>query len=238
MRILSVLVLLTFVLAAFYLFISTANEPVVPKEVTVEMVLTSSNFQSKTVIDPNGKIQVFNNDALAGSKTLSQEEYKKLLSLFSEQRFFDYKDQYTVADTRVSTVTVTYTTPKKKKTVYVMKGSEYPKGFDEIANAIADIRSVILTKESSPYHAPDYSWVVGKLRYNLIGEGFWELIFVDDTDSKYGGKFVLGNPNGIELYKDGDSVKVTGRVSGEGGSFYQTGSRYEVSSIVRVKGIE
>ena len=86
-----------------------------------------------------------------------------------------------------------------------------------------------LLKEPSS-HAPDYSWIVGRLEYSQIEGGFWVIRYENQTD-KFGGKFVLGNDSRLANFKSGDLVKITGRISDEQVSFYQSGTLYDLESI-------
>lgn len=79
-------------------------------------------------------------------------------------------------------------------------------------------------------HAPDYSWVIGRLEYNPIEGGFWQVRFGNQGDA-YNGVFILGNDRKIEGFKNGDLVKITGKIAEEQISIYQAGTLYNLESI-------
>lgn len=79
-------------------------------------------------------------------------------------------------------------------------------------------------------HAPDYSWVIGKLEYNPIEGGFWQIRFGKESDL-YHGKFVLGNQPQLSSFRHGDLVKITGKISQDQVSIYQAGTLYDLESI-------
>ena len=79
-------------------------------------------------------------------------------------------------------------------------------------------------------HAADYSWVIGRLEYSQIEGGFWAIDYQDVTD-KFGGKFVLGKDPKLANFQTGDLVKITGKISQEQISIYQSGTLYDLESI-------
>ena len=79
-------------------------------------------------------------------------------------------------------------------------------------------------------HAVDYSWVIGRLEYNPIEGGFWQIRF-DKENDPYHGKFVLGRDPKLDQLKAGDLVKITGQISPNQVSFYQAGTIYEMESV-------
>ena len=79
-------------------------------------------------------------------------------------------------------------------------------------------------------HAPDYSWVIGRLEYNPIEGGFWQIRFGKE-DNSYHGKFVLGNQPQLSPFRHGDLVKITGKISPNQISIYQSGTLYDLESI-------
>lgn len=78
--------------------------------------------------------------------------------------------------------------------------------------------------------APDYSWVIGRLEYNSIEGGFWQIRFGKENDP-YNGKFVLGNQPQLSRFRHGDLVKITGKISQDQVSIYQSGTLYNLESI-------
>lgn len=93
---------------------------------------------------------------------------------------------------------------------------------------------VTINRPSSPKvpfdHAPDYSWVIGELEYNPIEGGFWQIRF-DKENDPYHGKFVLGNQPQLSRFRQGDLVKITGKISPNQISIYQSGTLYNLESI-------
>lgn len=87
--------------------------------------------------------------------------------------------------------------------------------------------------QSTPSFASDFSWVVGRLEWNPLEGGFWEISFGKGSDP-YGGKFVLGNDLRLTQFKTGDSIKITGKISKEQVSIYQAGTIYEITSIEKI----
>ena len=85
-------------------------------------------------------------------------------------------------------------------------------------------------KDESYTHAPDYSWVTGQLQYQDIEGGFWTIDYQDATD-KFGGKFVLGKDPRLASFKSGDYVKITGQISPNQVSIYQSGTLYNLEFI-------
>lgn len=86
------------------------------------------------------------------------------------------------------------------------------------------------SSREAPSHAPDYSWVIGRLGYNPIEGGFWQIRFGKENDS-YHGKFVLGKHPKLSSFRHGDLVKITGKISEDQVSIYQSGTLYNLESI-------
>lgn len=80
------------------------------------------------------------------------------------------------------------------------------------------------------FRAPDYSWVIGRLEYNPVEGGFWQIRFDKENDS-YHGKFILGNHPKLSPFRHGDLVKITGKISQDQVSIYQSGTLYNLESI-------
>ena len=89
-------------------------------------------------------------------------------------------------------------------------------------------------KDESYTHAPDYSWVTGQLQYQDIEGGFWIIRF-GSRDAPYNGQFVLGKDPRLQNFKDGDLVKITGKISQDQISIYQAGTTYTLQSIEFLK---
>ena len=79
-------------------------------------------------------------------------------------------------------------------------------------------------------HASDYSWVIGELEYNPVEGGFWQIRFGKENDP-YRGKFVLGEDPKLSRFRHGDLVKITGKISQDQVSIYQSGTLYNLESI-------
>ena len=90
------------------------------------------------------------------------------------------------------------------------------------------------SKEPSLVHAPDYSWVIGRLEYNPIEGGFWQIRFGEENDP-YRGLFVLDNDSKLQNLKDGDLIKITGKILENQASFYQAGTLYQIESIQKLR---
>ncbi|MBI2621163.1 MAG: hypothetical protein HYW63_00765 [Candidatus Levybacteria bacterium] len=89
-------------------------------------------------------------------------------------------------------------------------------------------------KDESYAHAPDYSWVTGQLQYQDIEGGFWIIRF-GSRDAPYNGQFVLGKDSRLQNFKNGDLVKITGKISQDQISIYQAGTIYTLQSIEFLK---
>lgn len=75
--------------------------------------------------------------------------------------------------------------------------------------------------------APDFSWVKGKLEFNPIEGGFWQIRFGEET-APYGGKFVLGQDPKLNQFQEGDLVLIKGQIAKEQISIYMAGWLYEI----------
>lgn len=82
----------------------------------------------------------------------------------------------------------------------------------------------------APTYAPDYSWVIGRIEYNSTEGGFWQIRFGKENDP-YHGKFVLGNQPKLSSFGHDNLVKITGKISPNQISIYQSGTLYDLESI-------
>jgi hypothetical protein len=62
-------------------------------------------------------------------------------------------------------------------------------------------------------HAPDYSWVQGRLEYSALAGGIWKVRYAPlSVDDEYGGSVILETPPNAEKFRVGDLVYVEGRI--------------------------
>ncbi len=62
-------------------------------------------------------------------------------------------------------------------------------------------------------HAPDYSWIQGKLEYSALGGGTWKVRYAPlSDDDEYGGSVQLESPPAAD-FGPGDAVFVEGRIA-------------------------
>ncbi len=68
-------------------------------------------------------------------------------------------------------------------------------------------------------HAPDYSWVSGKLKYNKLEGGCWSINFSEsqEDESNYNGVFALNlkNQEQYSNFNDGNFVILKGKIIGK-----------------------
>jgi hypothetical protein len=82
-------------------------------------------------------------------------------------------------------------------------------------------------------HAEDFAWIVGELRFQHTRGGVWTLRYLplDQTDA-FGGQVLLHRDPRLAAFKEGDIVRVEGRV----GKSTTTGSTtYRMSAISKVE---
>ena len=91
---------------------------------------------------------------------------------------------------------------------------------------------VDLTAQPWFKHAPDYSWLVGELRYSK-SENCWRLRYASlDENDPYDGEVTLVDYTPASDLHDGHYVKVAGRLADPGRK--ELGSPFKVSSMVAV----
>lgn len=78
-------------------------------------------------------------------------------------------------------------------------------------------------------HAPDFSWVVGRLEWADFEGGFWVLRFGDDG-AEHRGELVLGTPQKLKDARTGDLVRIQGSIAAEQFGFQMAGTRYDVEA--------
>ncbi len=62
-------------------------------------------------------------------------------------------------------------------------------------------------------HAPDYSWLQGKLEYSALGGGVWKVRYAPlSADDEHGGSVILESPPTAGQFRAGDTVYVQGRI--------------------------
>lgn len=83
-------------------------------------------------------------------------------------------------------------------------------------------------------HASDFSWVRGRLIYNPLEGGFWQVRFSTDPESPYGGRLTLGRDERLASFADGDAALIRGRISPRQASIFMSGTLYEMTSIERL----
>jgi hypothetical protein len=70
-----------------------------------------------------------------------------------------------------------------------------------------------ISAHSSFAHAPDYTWLSGEVEYSRIGKG-WRLRYASvDEEDPYGGSVTLTEHTLLHGLKDGQIVRVQGRLS-------------------------
>ncbi len=83
-------------------------------------------------------------------------------------------------------------------------------------------------------HAPDYSWVRGKLEHSQV-DGRWKLRYipVDGKTDDYGGSVVVADASVLSGYERGEFLELRGRIgeAGEEGAF---APRFEVDEVARL----
>jgi hypothetical protein len=73
-----------------------------------------------------------------------------------------------------------------------------------------------ITAHSSFGHAEDYGWLSGEVEYSRISKG-WRLRYASvDEEDRYGGSVTLGEHPLLHGLKDGQYVRVTGRLGDTG----------------------
>jgi len=85
-------------------------------------------------------------------------------------------------------------------------------------------------------HAPDYSWVKGRLEYSALHGGGWLLRYAPfDEDDRYGGSVLLDIDPGSRGYKPGDWVKVKGQLVQPAADSSRARPAYRVAEMSKVK---
>lgn len=96
-------------------------------------------------------------------------------------------------------------------------------------------RSEILSSEAALGRADDYGWVQGRLQRIHARGGAWQIRFASHEDpDRYGGKFILHG--GLGSAKDGDLIRVSGRVLGDDPRRLGTQYRVEQIQIIQATG--
>jgi hypothetical protein len=63
-------------------------------------------------------------------------------------------------------------------------------------------------------HAPDYSWIQGRLEYSALGGGIWKVRYAPiSDDDEHGGSVILESAPDDSQFQPGDTVYVDGRIS-------------------------
>jgi hypothetical protein len=111
---------------------------------------------------------------------------------------------------------------------------------DGLAQEPARVEPAVATETVSPQtlygHAPDYSWVRGKLEHSQI-DGRWKLRYIpiDGQTDEYGGSVVVSDPAALSGYERGEHLELRGEVAdsdAEGGF----APLYEVAEVERLSG--
>jgi hypothetical protein len=85
-------------------------------------------------------------------------------------------------------------------------------------------------------HAADASSLTGKLTYVHADGGLWVLRYASlDTEDANGGSVILSRDGRLSNYREGDVVKVEGRITGQKGSTRLGAPLYQVSGITLVE---
>jgi hypothetical protein len=62
-------------------------------------------------------------------------------------------------------------------------------------------------------HAPDYSWIQGRLEYSALSGGVWKVRYAPiSTDDEHGGSVILESAPDTSHYRAGDTVYAEGRI--------------------------
>lgn len=62
-------------------------------------------------------------------------------------------------------------------------------------------------------HAPDYSWIQGRLEYSALSGGVWKVRYAPiSADDEHGGSVILESTPDTDRYQTGDTVYVEGRI--------------------------
>ena len=88
-------------------------------------------------------------------------------------------------------------------------------------------------------HARDYSWVQGKLVWNGVEGGHWQIYYMEKKApglraEKYRGHFTLGRPVQLKGFKHGEWVRITGKPQPMMCSSYMTGTLYKIKTVKRL----
>jgi hypothetical protein len=67
-------------------------------------------------------------------------------------------------------------------------------------------------RAASPFHAPDYGWLIGELHYSHV-RGVWRLRYAPpDEEDPFGGTMTLVDPGPMTAYRSGQIVRVEGEL--------------------------
>ena len=67
--------------------------------------------------------------------------------------------------------------------------------------------------ESALDHAPDYSWVQGRLEFSALGGGIWKVRYAPiSADDEHGGSVILEAAPDPQKFRVGDLIYVEGRI--------------------------
>jgi hypothetical protein len=83
-------------------------------------------------------------------------------------------------------------------------------------------------------HAPDYSWLQGRLEYSALGGGMWKVRYAPvSADDEHGGSVVLDAPPAGDV-QPGDTVYLQGRLVATQPTRAMRNPTYHAQRIVRV----
>ncbi len=94
-------------------------------------------------------------------------------------------------------------------------------------------KQVIFKPAGSKFrHAPDFSWLMGRLRRIHVTGGTWKIRYrpIDEQD-RWGGSVILSEDARVDKFKDGDFVYVAGEIIVKRPTVYLAGPLYRISTI-------
>ena len=85
-------------------------------------------------------------------------------------------------------------------------------------------------------HDPQYHWLQGEVRYTEVGGGGWLLRYLPiDKADQFDGIVVLARSPAVERLRDGDVVKVDGKLLPERSSLHLGAAIYRVNRLTLIK---
>jgi hypothetical protein len=83
----------------------------------------------------------------------------------------------------------------------------------EVASPAAKASTGRPPSGASMDHAPDYSWIQGRLEYSALSGGVWKVRYAPlSVDDQHGGSVILESTSDTSHFQAGDTVYVEGRI--------------------------